>query len=152
MISLRTLHEFSPRTVFWYVARHLLRQNEKALDYRETQTSVCVYRAPDGKQCAVGCLIADDEYDPGMEQLSVTALITYINRKYAGKEPLLQPIEDDVVRVLDRLQDLHDGTLPANWPEELLYVAQQSRIPLTDDERRAILTRNLDHEAFIQLP
>lgn len=151
MISFRTLHAFSTRTIFLYVVRHLLRQNEKSVDYRDTQTSVCVYRAPDGKQCAVGCLIADDEYDPGMEQLSVTALITYINRKYADKAPL-QPIEDDTIRVLDRLQDLHDGTSPQNWPEELLHVAQQSRIMLTDNERRAILTRNLDYEAFVQLP
>lgn len=152
MITLRTLHEFSPRTVFWYVARHLLRQNAQALDYRDTQTRSCVYHAPDGKQCAVGCLIADDEYDPGMEQLSVTSLITYLNGKYAGKTPPLQPIENDTVRVLNMLQNLHDDTLPVNWPEELLYVAQQSKIMLTDDARRAILTRNLDYEAFVQLP
>lgn len=36
--------------------------------------SGCMYRAPNGLKCAVGCLIPDDEYDPRMESRKVSRL------------------------------------------------------------------------------
>lgn len=45
------------------VKAHLLAQGKAAVNDK----GECVYRAPDGSQCGIGCLIDDDQYDPGFE-------------------------------------------------------------------------------------
>lgn len=147
MITLRTLHLFPARTIFLYVVRHLLRQNEPAMERDNTQDVNWLYRTAYGKRCAVGCLIADDEYTPDMEYLSVMEMVAYVNDTLGAQ--FMQPPDESVLRLLDALQAVHDSRAPCTWPQELLKVAQKQHIQLTDDERNAILTRNLDHEAFV---
>lgn len=59
----------------------------------------CAYRGENGRRCAVGHLIHDDEYSPGMEGLEVHALAE------EGKLPArLVPHAWE----LDAIQDCHD--------------------------------------------
>lgn len=56
--------------IFDTVATHLLKQGKRATNLHGT----CVYRGEGGTKCAVGCLIADEEYNPKMEGCSVSVL------------------------------------------------------------------------------
>jgi hypothetical protein len=49
--------------IFDTVATHLFTQGERAL----SADGACMYRAPDGRKCAAGVLIDDNEYNPAME-------------------------------------------------------------------------------------
>ncbi len=75
--------------------------------------TACAYRGVDGDMCAVGCLLADDEYNPGMENNSVMELAdlfgtTGMFRNLALPERLIPH-----AKMLEALQDLHDRS--ANW-------------------------------------
>lgn len=51
--------ELDKQQVFDQIAEHLLSQSKKA---RNPSTTICEYQSSDGCQCAVGCLIPDEEY------------------------------------------------------------------------------------------
>lgn len=61
----------TPQEIFDTVARHLFTQGERAGIVRTDDSGYdnfdCLYRAPGGKTCAVGCLIPDAAYRPSME-------------------------------------------------------------------------------------
>ena len=57
----------------------------------------CLYRAPDGNKCAVGCLITDSTYNPSMESSSASYVLARFD--YSGN------VNSDM---LDELQLLHD--------------------------------------------
>jgi len=57
--------------IFDYVESHLKNQGQRSIPPRGAVFIDGAYRGEDGTMCAVGCLLADDEYDPGMENLSV---------------------------------------------------------------------------------
>lgn len=81
--------------VFNIVSNHLMTQGERAMSEIEGKMQ-CVYRAPDGKKCAAGCLIPDHLYHPRMEGKNVTH--PFLKDALAGF---------DLVFV-DELQQLHD--------------------------------------------
>lgn len=53
--------------IFDKVVRHLYAQGKPAMNGAN-----CRYRSNDGLSCAVGCLIPDSCYDPGMENQTVS--------------------------------------------------------------------------------
>ena len=59
-ITLTNLHAKSLQEVFDRVASHLLTQSARSL---LPDGSGCAYRGANGRMCAVGCLIADYEYE-----------------------------------------------------------------------------------------
>lgn len=92
--------------IFNRVARHLLTQGARAAN---PVTGACLYRAPDGKKCAVGCLIPDDKYradfegclmGPGIFEAAVGAPSHERRRDF---------------NLLLDLQAVHDGKMPCNW-------------------------------------
>jgi len=86
------------------VVTHLASMTHRAIDADET----CMYRAPDGNKCAVGCLISDDEYRSTMEGSRINAV------KY-----MLPSFSDNYgshVDLLTALQIVHDNG--KNWSEE----------------------------------
>lgn len=107
-VCLHNLHLLSEQTIFDTVAKHLLTQGERAFD---TQRGACRYLADDGKMCAVGCLIADDEYNTSMEGASVEAVF-----RVAGLTPAHYYL-------LDALQSIHDSGHPRNWKVNLRNLA-----------------------------
>lgn len=81
------------------VVNHLRQQGKRAYD------GICMYRAPDGSKCAVGILIKDEEYFPGMELLGTVSyllndvMITPDLRKRLGEH----------LSLLIALQIIHDN-------------------------------------------
>ena len=115
MITLKTLKYATKQEVFDQVAEHLLNQNKQSLD-PDKYNDICVYRAPGGLKCAVGCLIADDEYLKEWEgkgwgiigpNIALDLGIDY-NREHEYLLITLQNIHDnfDTAMWLDRLKGL----------------------------------------------
>lgn len=91
------------------VELHLLAQNKRSVHPKGHQfVNSCAYRGADGTMCAVGCLIADNEYNTRMED----ANLTYIQKEFGCLTGL------DLAMLHD-LQRLHDNQLPHEWPEGL---------------------------------
>lgn len=122
------------REIFDKVKSHLLAQGGRAMD-----GTSCVYRSSTGRKCAVGCLIADEAYDPRIEGAFMGHVWPengrwypfhnegYLNRDERFAKALTEsgiPATNEVKQMLARLQDMHDGKLneaydPRNWPEIL---------------------------------
>lgn len=83
------------QAIFNKVAKHLLEQGAPAKN-----GETCVYRALDGKRCAVGCLISDKYYDPCMEGNSVDTMMV---RSFD-----LPSYFEEHLSLLSHLQDVHD--------------------------------------------
>lgn len=113
--------------MFETVARHLFAQGKRAGVENEEGDFSCLYRAPDGTKCAIGCLLTDEQYaavflnpdDPMNEsqfQNQIGTGVTGLNRRLADKRlPIIWPsdwpgefsIEGGLSRLND-LQDIHD--------------------------------------------
>lgn len=115
-----TLNLPTTQDLFSYVERHLLTQNEQALNSHGN----CHYRIErDGKllKCAVGCLIIDKHYQDNLEdKLSndhnvVTAISLSIGRELTSKE----------MEILRNVQVIHDSHIPSAWPDPLNALAQR---------------------------
>ena len=100
--------------VFNKVAKHLLKQNRRAMD-----GGACLYRDGHGRSCAVGCLIPDGQYRPGLEPWSPGRLVR------AGKLP---GVGEEAVKLLNELQGTHDSNTPSLWPDTLREVAKEHEL------------------------
>lgn len=102
------------REAFDKAKAHLLAQNAKAEipnprpDYGPS--TVCAYRTSDGKKCAIGALIPNEEYKPEFESKSVVAIIN------EWDPPCLQGLKMDF---LESLQSVHDFWGPNYWETRL---------------------------------
>lgn len=101
--------------IFTKAADHLLKQGTKS--WKDPYT--CGYRGMNGKMCAVGCLIDDAHYKSDLEY------------KMMAREPVLAalrqsgvPINHETVRLMQRLQNIHDNREPAGWKEDLQALAK----------------------------
>jgi hypothetical protein len=90
-ITLATLPQATPQQVFNHVARHLLVQGSPSID-----GSLCAYLTRDGKRCAAGCLIGQDEYQSSFEGR------TWWSLARDGRVP------DAHMELVEALQDAHD--------------------------------------------
>lgn len=111
-ITLRTLPQATEQEVFDQVAIHLLRQNRKSHILNDT----CAYRGADGLKCAAGCLIADNEYSPGMETLQWAGLV---------RRQVVPGFHSQLVR---SLQDIHDQFPVQEWKAHLLSFANTNNL------------------------
>lgn len=66
-----TMGKQSKQEMFDTVSLGLARQGGPA----RNKNGLCVYRGPDGRKCALGHLIADDEYQIDMEEKGVAGLV-----------------------------------------------------------------------------
>lgn len=95
--------------IFDKVVTHLLKQNARAVDWDGS----CQYRAPDGKMCAVGCLIEDSNYSSKLEGRVVGKIRDSIPNVLEGGDI------GKKVELLKALQMIHDESLPTSWPTQL---------------------------------
>lgn len=80
----------SLQEVFDKVAVHLLTQKQKSI-----LAFGCAYRGEDGRKCAAGVLIPDDQYTPQMEGKGWTSLTKeVVDNKYSKEIQELQNIHD----------------------------------------------------------
>ena len=119
MITLKTLPTATEQEVFDQVATHLIRQCRKSLKELSLLRPVGAgaYRGDDGLKCAAGCLIADDEYDIGMERILWGGLVSQ------GKVPKEHWLLIDALQIvhdwMDKPDDIH------SWISALKYVAER---------------------------
>lgn len=111
--------------LFDKVATHLLTQNAKAhnpddLDYLGHPR--CMYRALDGKLCAVGCLITDENYNPNQEGEPARVLKNIIELSVGRK------LLHSEVRLLTELQSIHDRRQVKDWRYFLTKLAEENEL------------------------
>lgn len=103
------------------VCAHLAKQKAKAM-----KGNSCVYRAEDGKRCAVGCLIPynvwkkEIGYDRNSDSLKTLLFESRTIHKMFGRNE----------RILKSLQSVHDSSTgkAATLRESLIRVAKEFRI------------------------
>lgn len=112
--------------IFQTARDHLLAQNARAIEVNKDGEELgCRYLAPDGKKCAVGCLIKPEAYDPCVEGLAVAGVTDYHNDGKAAalrSSLLASGIDTDAEGVrwlLSKLQYVHDTCEPSEWPLSL---------------------------------
>lgn len=107
--------------MFTIAAAHLVKQNRRATCAGDNEIG-CMYRAPDGAQCAIGCLIPDDKYNPDFEG-NVICGTGELGSMWAGRI-----LEAAGIAYSDRyfaqdLQAIHDREQPHEWPLKLMSFA-----------------------------
>ena len=107
----------SEQEIFDKVAVHLLTQKKKAVD--DGNAGFCMYRAPDGGKCAVGCLIPDEDYRTSMEGESVA----YLSDHFESCAWMYKYLD-----LLCKLQGLHDNFTPSEWPLALREIATDFKL------------------------
>jgi hypothetical protein len=114
---------------FTKVVQHLRQQGERSIR-EEDEALRCRYRGEDGKMCAIGCLIPDEEYEPSMEG---KAIETLLRRREGTFAPSLEEVS---LSLLGALQRVHDGVEVCNWETALLCVAllYDLKMPPLEDE------------------
>lgn len=110
--------------VFNKVAKHLLKQGERAVD----DGGACQYHVPNSKKrCAVGCLITKRYYKENMEDYGPEELFFEFPKEM--KNLRLNKRRHKII--LDELQDLHDNDYAdpkEEWPEQLKDLAQSHKL------------------------
>ncbi len=100
----------SQQDTFTKIVTHLRAQGGKA-----KKDGDCKYRGENGRSCAAGCLIPDNEYGGfPMERLSVFDIFS--------KSP------DNVVRVIHEMQSVHDAYDPSSWEHRFTIVALEYQL------------------------
>jgi len=105
-ITLATLPQATAQEVFDQIVEHLLTQREQSsvLVMRGADESIDCYYRYGPLKCAAGCLIADDEYRPDMENVAWGGIVR------SGWAP------GHHKTLIEHLQVIHDNYPPASWP------------------------------------
>lgn len=98
------------REVFEKVKAHLLSQNGRS----RNGLGDCLYRGPGDMKCAVGCLIANEHYNLGLENKLV-----FDSEVRASLEKSGVPTDHCTINMLSALQVCHDDEEVNDWPEYL---------------------------------
>ena len=117
MITLKTLKDATEQEVFDQVAEHLLTQNQQSLDISGC-SGTCMYRNTAGLMCAVGCLIADDEYLEGWEGAGWVKLSEQIKK---DREIDFEGAHESLLIALQGVHDNYDSDL---WLTRLQHTAK----------------------------
>jgi hypothetical protein len=91
--------------VFTKVKTHLLAQMSRSLG---TNLPTCRYRGAEGRKCAIGCLIPDEEYKSVFEIIGLPELVEAV--------PSLRGTNINLLRAL---RTLHDYCEPETWSAKL---------------------------------
>ena len=102
--------------IFEKVAKHLLTQGKKSVYAHGDGDTLCSYKSPDGLQCAIGILIKDEFYFPGMEGQRATGKDVF--RALERSLPNF-PVWDnrEFLQGLQHIHDDHDPPEMAWYPE-----------------------------------
>ena len=117
------------RDLIDYVRNHLVAQGERCAN----EHGNCLYKCGT-KSCAIGCLIDDDLYRPDFEGNSVmhcnVAMAISVTHRIA--------LSDDQLRVLRKLQFIHDEREPKHWSTHIAqYVSDLEPNVLDEPLKRA---------------
>lgn len=124
--------ETSSQQLFDTVVSHLRQQNSKSIEYKEdgsiryqwdgsSDKPACAYRSKDGKKCAAGAAITDEEYRPAMEGKNIGAVISLFN---------LDRLKEQEYLLMD-LQRVHDNSDVSAWEDGFRDVARKHSLNYT---------------------
>lgn len=125
-VTLKTLATATEQAIFDQVTTHMLTQmarSEKHITEDGHSATYCTYRGEDGRKCAVGALIADDEYHPLMDNTGDVYMMN--DAGYLGD------IDETRLEFLYSLQHIHDAEHPDLWAAELSNVAKKRGLTFT---------------------
>lgn len=112
--------------IFNKVYTHLMAQGRRAMQVSPYGVEYCMYRAPDGGKCAIGCLIPDEMYSERMENRPVSGMLT----DFKDVGALLD--RENNRAFLSRLQRVHDEHQPDEWKGALYTLAGQYGLEVPD--------------------
>lgn len=117
------MEKLTNQEIFNKVATHLIKQNKKAM-----KRGVCKYQTEDGLQCAVGCLIAKEDYIPSIEGLAL-----YQDKFQHNFNTLLRDIDYSTSYILLKdLQDIHDNRSVCSWKRNLINLGKEYYLDLPE--------------------
>ena len=97
--------------VFEYIQNHLLTQGERSMMEDNT---ICAYLSPEGKKCAIGSLITEDNYNPNMEESPIS--VSIVSNAVQNSVPNW----DINIDMLGELQFIHDNDMISkDWEHHL---------------------------------
>ncbi len=99
------------QSIFNRVKRHLLKQNARSVN-RGGPKPGCAYRDGGGLKCAAGCLIPNKAYRARIEGSDINNDNVWDLFRKIG-------YSDACRRLIKRLQEVHDWSLPVVWEEKL---------------------------------
>jgi len=120
---------YDKQRLFDHVVRHLFKQHAKAVSTIDGKVS-CRYRAANGLKCAIGCVIADDQYYPAMENMNVRELFESLEISIGRKiqKPNGEWSVGTEYDMLVRLQNAHDHRFVYEWPMYLKIIADEHKL------------------------
>lgn len=95
------------------VVRHLFTQKARSLEKYEGRMR-CLYRSSDGKKCAIGALIPDEEYKTSFE-----------TRRVFSIQPEVPTLSSLDFELLSELQKIHDTQDLLTWGSSLYDLAKR---------------------------
>ena len=113
------MNDMTPQEIFDKVVNHLRAQGAKSEMDHPTEGPICAYRGDGGLMCAVGCLIPDLDYDPGMEETAAPYLAIFVEWSADDRQ------------LLEDLQQVHDRTQVEHWEDDFAAVAAQNNLTYT---------------------
>lgn len=127
IVTLKNLAQASKQQVFDQVVTHLRAQKVQAKD----ESNGCVYRAGELK-CAAGCLIADDEYKPEMDNSGLDSDGEQCGSNWSNlvrRKVVPHTIHDSLIQELQHIHDSYRG--PASWESEFASAAKFHNLQFT---------------------
>ncbi|MEX3690648.1 hypothetical protein AB3X91_16005 [Paraburkholderia sp. BR14263] len=121
-LTTRMLVDFDGQDVFDSVAWPLLHQNARSTAFDSVR---CMYRAPDGKRCAVGWLMPDSIYSKALEFFSVKDVAARLIERHDAEATAYAHFLHAHHNLLVALQEMHDARRPDEWPAELRKIAMR---------------------------
>lgn len=107
-MKLQDLNNYELQEIYDVVTKHLLTQNAQCIAGDPyTNNSICKYRH-EGMMCAVGVLIAEEDYSSKLEGQSVRELLT----RFA---PMTETLTPTRINLLTWLQNIHDSYTIDEW-------------------------------------
>ena len=109
---------------FTKIVQHLRKQGAKAVS---EDNEHCLYRAPNGNKCAVGCLIDDELYEICLEGQALDNPEVSDALEESGWANV-----DDTF--LSSMQIVHDNYEPEEWEEHFTSIAVQHKLTVPSKE------------------
>ncbi|WP_321794177.1 hypothetical protein [Caballeronia sp. J97] len=113
----------SPKEIYERVSEHLLRQRAVS----EDDNGSCRLRSPEGRKCAIGSLVRDDQYEPELEGVGISYY------RHARDGQLLRALfasnvnayDPNIIDLLIELEEVHDYADIDEWPELLAALGKR---------------------------
>jgi len=103
LILKKVIGLMNKQEIFERVFHHLWNQNKQSsIKEGDSELGSCMYRTDDGRMCAAGCLITDDNYNPDIERTTVSAPRVLRALVNSG-------VPRDLISFVGDLQQIHDS-------------------------------------------